>query len=142
MLFRSWQSGNYTRYTGRNYNGTGPFQAYEAGYLKDFLLEHKATNGQTVLIDLHGWTTQLIGGYGICHECYAPYFPTNSYTGSYGTGYLINWARSSLGANGRSARSALIELPSAGINSHQDVVNAGYAVRYINATLYMLKVLE
>lgn len=61
--------------------------------------------------------------------------------GGYGTGYLVNWARNSLGANGRAARTALIELPAAGINSHQDVVNAGYADRYINATLYMLRVL-
>ncbi len=78
---RCWQNGSYTRYTGRNYNGTEAFQAYEASYLKEFLESHKATNGQTVLIDLHGWTTQLIGDYGICHECYAPYFPSNSYTG-------------------------------------------------------------
>ncbi len=138
---RCWQTGSFVPYTGRNYNGTGWFQAYEAGYLKDFLLRNKATNGQTVLIDLHGWTTQLIGDYGISKECYAPYFPENRYTNSYGTGYLINWARSSLGSNGRPARSALIELPEAGINSHQDVVNAGYANRYIEATLYMLRVL-
>ena len=89
---RCWQSGGYTRYTGRNYNGTGPFQAYEAGYLKNFLESHKATRGQTVLIDLHGWTTQLIGDYGICHECYAPYFPSNSYTGR-----IWNWLLSKLG---------------------------------------------
>ena len=46
-----------------------------------------------------------------------------------------------LGTNGRVARSALIELPSAGINSHQDVVNNNYAGRYIEATLNMLRAL-
>ena len=136
-LNRSWSVG-YKKMTGRNYNGTAPFQAPEAAHLRDFLLKHRATKGQTVLIDLHGWTTQLIGDQGICNY-YATQFPNNSRTASYGSGYLINWARSELGANGRPARSALIELPSAGINNHQDVVNNNYVGRYIEATLSMLR---
>ena len=138
---RSWQTeASYIRYYGRNYNGTAPFQSPEIAKLREFLLNKRATAGQTVLVDLHGWTTQLIGDQGIC-DFYAVQFPSNTRTYSYGRQYLVNWARMNLGANGRVARSALIELPSAGINSHQDVVNNNYAGRYIEATLNMLRAL-
>ena len=134
---RCWQIGNsYTRYTdSRNYNGTTGFQAYEAKYLRNFLINHKSKTGKTVLVDLHGWTQQLIGDSGIC-SFYRQQFPENdgSAIGRYGTGYLVNWARSTLGA-----RSALIELPSSGVNGHQAVVNKNFSNRYINATLNMLK---
>ena len=134
---RCWQIGNsYTRYTdSRNYNGTTGFQAYEAAYLRNFLINHKSKTGKTLLVDLHGWTQQLIGDSGIC-SYYRQQFPENdgSAIGRYGTGYLVNWARSTLGA-----RSALIELPSSGVNGHQAVVNKNFSNRYINATLNMLK---
>lgn len=141
-LNRCWQIGStYTRYTdNRNYNGTAGFQAYEAQYLRDFLLSHKSVNGQTILVDLHGWTQQLIGDSGIC-SYYSKQFPENdrSAVGRYGTGYLINWARSSLGSTTKAARSALIELPNRGINGHQSVVNNNFSNRYIQATLDMLR---
>ena len=54
--------------------------------------------------------------------------------GRYGTGYLINWARSTLGA-----RSSLIELPHSRVNGHQSVINNNFSNRYIDATLSMLK---
>lgn len=141
-LNRCWQVGNsYTRYTdNRNYNGTAGFQAYEAQYLRDFLLANKATTGQTILVDLHGWTQQVIGDSEIC-SYYSKQFPENdrSAVGRYGTGYLINWARSSLGSTTKTARSALIELPYRGINGHQSVVNNNFSNRYIQATLDMLR---
>lgn len=141
-LNRCWQVGSsYTRYTGnRNYNGTAGFQAYEAQYLRDFLLSHKSASGQTILVDLHGWTQQVIGDSGIC-SYYSKQFPENdkSSVGRYGTGYLIGWARSSLGSTTKAARSALIELPNAGINGHQSVVNHNFSNRYIQATLDMLR---
>lgn len=141
-LNRCWQVGStYTRYTdNRNYNGTTGFQAYESQYLRDFLLAHKSTNGQTILVDLHGWTQQVIGDSGIC-SYYSKQFPENdkSSVGRYGTGYLINWARSSLGSTTKAARSALIELPNRGINGHQSVLNNNFSNRYIQATLDMLR---
>ena len=141
-LNRCWQIGSdYTRYTdSRNYNGTSGFQAYEAQYLRDFLLKNKSQSGQTILVDLHGWTTQVIGDSEIC-SYYSKQFPENdkSAVGRYGTGYLINWARSSLGSTSKAAKSALIELPSAGINGHQSVIEHNYSNRYIQATLDMLK---
>lgn len=134
---RCWQVGNtYQKYTdSRNYNGTTGFQAYEARYLRDFLISRKSKNGKTVLVDLHGWTQQLIGDSEIC-SYYRNQFPENdgSAIGRYGTGYLVNWARSTLGA-----RSALIELPNEGVNGHQSVINKNFSGRYIQATLDMLK---
>lgn len=59
-------------------------------------------------------------------------------TSTYGKGYLINWARTNLGSNGRAARSALIELPTY-IKTPQDVKNNNITERYISATLSMLK---
>ena len=141
-LNRCWQVGNsYKRFTSnRNYNGTSGFQAYESQYLRDFLLNNKSKNGQTVLVDLHGWTQQLIGNETIC-SFYRNEFPENdtSSVGKYGEGYLINWARNSLGSNGIAAKSALIELPNSGIYDHQTVLNKRFSQRYINATLNMLK---
>lgn len=141
-LNRCWQVGSsYTRYTdNRNYNGTAGFQAYEAQYLRDFLLKYKSKNGQTVLVDLHGWTQQVIGDASVC-AFYSKQFPENdrSAVGRYGTGYLINWARSSLGSSSRAAKSALIELPNGGVNGHQAVVNYNFSNRYIQATLDMLR---
>ena len=132
---RSWQTGSsYKRYTdNRNYNGTAGFQAYEASYLRDFLLSHKSQGGQTVLVDLHGWENQLIGDAEICNYYKAQYpsCSTRSY-GSYGTQYLISWARQNLGA-----RSALIELPM--VNSMAEFNSQGFSNKYINATLNMLR---
>ncbi len=140
-LNRSWQVGSYRRYTdNRNYNGTEGFQAYEARFLRDFLYANRSKTGQTVLVDLHGWTQQLIGDPSIC-SYYKAQFPENSSrtVGQYGDGYLINWARNNLGSSNYSAKAALIELPSAGINGHNSVIQNGFPTRYINATLNMLR---
>lgn len=141
-LNRCWQIGNdYTKFTSdRNYNGTTGFQAYEAKALRTFMLNHKSKNGQTVLVDLHGWTQQLIGDPDICAK-YQKYFPENdrSAVGRYGTGYLVNWARTYLGSSKKNAKAALIELPNTGINGHQSVVNKNLSSRYIESTLEMLR---
>ena len=132
---RSWQTGSsYVRYTDdRNYNGTAGFQAYEAAALRDFLLSHKSTSGQTVLVDLHGWENQLIGNAQIANY-YKTYFPscsTRNYE-SYGTQYIISWARQNLGA-----KVTLVELPFAA--NRVQANNMGLGTKYINATLQMLR---
>lgn len=141
-LNRCWQTeSTYKIYTdARNYNGNKGFQAFESQYLRDFLLSHKSINGQTVLVDLHGWTQQLIGNAEVC-KYYANQFPENdtSAVGRYGTGYLVNWARLNLGSNTSAAKTALIELPNSGITGHQSVINSNLSNRYIDATLEMLK---
>ena len=133
---RNWSTEFRVLTSDRNYTGTAPFQAYEAIYLRDFLLSHKSQNGQTVLVDLHGWTQQLIGDLDI-RNFYRTQFPENIDTPTYGQGYLINWARTNLGSNGRVAKSALIELPTY-INSTQAIISNNITERYISATLSML----
>ncbi len=138
-LNRCWKySGFNANANSRNYAGTEPFQAYEAQYLRDFLQNHKSQNGQTILVDLHGWLQQLIGDRQI-GMYYAVQFPENNgyALDRYGDGYLINWARTALASNGRLARTSLIELPDGSYN-HQSVINRKFAERYIQATLSML----
>ena len=141
-LNRSWQIGSeYEIFTNsRNYNGTQGFQAYEAQALRDFLLTHKSQNGQTLLVDLHGWMRQLIGDPDIC-KYYGVQFPENDTwsIGRYGTQFMINWARTYLASNSRPAKTALIELPYQGVNGHQSVINQNFSGRYIEATLSMLR---
>ncbi len=141
-LNRSWQIGSgYTRFTGdRNYNGTQGFQAYEAQALRDFLITHKSQNGQTLLVDLHGWMQQVIGDPEIS-SYYLQQFPESdrSSIGRYGTQFLINWARTYLASNSRPAKTALIELPYQGVTGHQSVVDKNFSNRYIEATLAMLR---
>lgn len=133
---RTW-SADWTKYTStRNYNGTAAFQAYEARSLRDFLLAHKSTNGQTVLVDLHGWLNETIGDYGI-GSYYLSTLGMSKHISSYGRGYLINWAKANLGSNGKQARSALVELPEA--YSSSQVSEWGLADKYINATINMLR---
>lgn len=132
---RSWQTGSYykTYTSNRNYNGTAGFQAYEAEYLRDFLLSHKSHNGKTILVDLHGWENQLIGDEEVCRY-YKNQYPSCRTTGygRYGTQYLITWARLNLGA-----KVSLVELPLA--QNYEQVNNMRLSDKYINATLEMLR---
>ena len=125
-LNRCWHIAGttYKRYTStRNYNGTAGFQAVEAQALREFLIAHKSQTGKTVLVDLHGWLNETIGDNGI-GSYYRTQYGISYHNSNYGTGYLINWARATLGA-----RSVLVELPEYDANS----------TKYINATLNMLR---
>ncbi len=136
-LNRNWQPDgeSYVTYTEeRNYNGTAGFQAYETKALREFLLKHKSSNGQTLLIDLHGWLDESIGDNDI-GLIYRKNFNLSNHIPSYGRGYLINWARKSLTGT-KVARSALIELPE--VKSHTELVNKNYANKYIKATMETL----
>lgn len=135
---RCWQTEtSYTRYyDDRNYNGTAPYQAYEARALRDFLLSHKSSSGQTILVDLHGWLNETIGDEGL-GKYYRTQYNMSTHIYSYGKGYLVNWARQSLGNGNKTARSVLVELPE--VSSHQEVLNKDYAKKYITATLNMLR---
>ena len=141
-LNRCWQIGStYEKFTSdRNYNGDIGFQAYEAQALRDFMLKNKSKDGQTILVDLHGWTQQLIGDENIC-SYYEQQFPENNKrsVGRYGSGYMISWGRTYLGSQGRPAKTALIELPRDGVKNHQSVIDKDFSNRYINATMKMLE---
>ena len=134
---RNWQidGQDYPIYKDeRNYNGTSGFQAYEVKALRDFLLEHRALHGQTILIDLHGWLNETIGDNEI-GEYYRNQYGMTKHVGTYGRGYLVNWAKESLGGTNR-ARAALIELPE--VKSHTQAVQQNLSGKYINATMQML----
>ena len=131
-LNRCWSTAFVPNYSSRNYTGSQPFLAKEARYLRDFMLSHRSNNGQNVVVDLHGWTQQLIGD-PILRNYYRTQFPENTDTATYGKGYLINWARTNIGA-----RAALIELPRNNY-SDADVRNHNLVNRYIEATLSMLR---
>ena len=139
---RCWQIGStYEKFTSdRNYNGDTGFQAYEAQALRDFMLKNKSKDGQTILVDLHGWTQQLIGDENIC-SYYEQQFPENNKrsVGRYGSGYMISWGRTYLGSQGKPAKTALIELPRDGVKNHQSVIDKDFSNRYINATMKMLE---
>lgn len=141
-LNRCWQIGStYEKFTSdRNYNGDIGFQAYEAQALRDFMLKNKSKDGQTILVNLHGWTQQLIGDENIC-SYYEQQFPENNKrsVGRYGSGYMISWGRTYLGSQGRPAKTALIELPRDGVKNHQSVIDKDFSNRYINATMKMLE---
>lgn len=141
-LNRCWQIGStYEKFTSdRNYNGDIGFQAYEAQALRDFMLKNKSKDGQTILIDLHGWTQQLIGDENIC-SYYEQQFPENNKrsVGRYGSGYMISWGRTYLGSQGKPAKTALIELPRDGVKNHQSVIDKDFSNRYIYATMKMLE---
>ena len=141
-LNRCWQIGStYEKFTSdRNYNGDIGFQAYEAQALRDFMLKNKSKDGQTILVDLHGWTQQLIGDENIC-SYYEQQCPDNNKrsVGRSGSGYMISWGRTYLGSQGRPAKTALIELPRDGVKNHQSVIDKDFSNRYIYATMKMLE---
>ena len=110
------------------YNGTAAFQAPEAAQLRDFVLGHQGSSN--VLIDVHGWLNETIGDNGI-GSYYRSEFGISKHIGTYGNGYLVNWARSI--AN---TRSMLLELPN--VTSHAQVVNWDYAGKFNRATMRLL----
>ena len=112
----------------RNYTGTEAFQAPEAAQLRDFILAHQGSSN--VLIDVHGWLNETIGDDGI-GSYYRSEFGISKHIGTYGNGYLVNWARSI-----PNTRSMLLELPN--VTSHAQVVNWDYAGKFNRATMRLL----
>ena len=112
----------------RNYTGTAAFQAPEAAQLRDFILAHQGSSN--VLIDVHGWLNETIGDDGI-GSYYRSEFGISKHIGTYGNGYLVNWARSI-----PNTRSMLLELPN--VTSHAQVVNWDYAGKFNRATMRLL----
>ena len=55
---RCWSTSFVPMYTDRSIQVSTSFNSYEAKIFKRFLTKQKSTTGQTVLVDLHGWTTQ------------------------------------------------------------------------------------
>ena len=113
----------------RNYTGSQPLQAYEAQSLYDFISGHLGS--QNIVIDVHGWMNETIGDDGIGWY-YRNQFGISNHIGTYGNGYLIQWARSL-----PNTRSMLLELPQ--VWSHSQTVDWGYSDKFNNATMQILR---
>lgn len=127
---RNWSVGYKKEKSTRNYNGTAAFQAYEAKSLRDFMLSHQGTT-KTITVDTHGWLNETLGDNEL-GRYYRNQFGLPTHINSYGSGYLINWARTL-----RKGRSVLVELPQ--VSNHSQTVSSHYAPKYINATMQMLR---
>ena len=125
---RGFSAGYQRMYSTRNYNGTAPFQAPEAAQLRDFILGHQGSSN--VVIDVHGWLNETIGDDGI-GAYYRSEFGISKHIGTYGNGYLVNWAKTI-----PNTRSMLLELP--GVSGHDQVVNWDYSGKFIRATMRLL----
>lgn len=127
---RNWSVGYKRETSNRNYNGTAAFQAYEAKALRDFMLSHQGST-KTITVDTHGWLNETIGDNGL-GRYYRNQFGLPTHINAYGSGYLVNWARTL-----RNGRSVLVELPQ--VSNHSQTVGRKYAQKYINATMQMLR---
>ena len=120
---------NYKSMSGdRNYNGTQPLQAFEAESLSNFILSHAGS--QNIVIDIHGWLNETIGDNEI-GKYYRNEYEINTHIKTYGSGYLIQWARSI-----PNTRSMLLELPP--VNNHNEIIQNNYVEKFINATMKIL----
>ena len=126
---RNWSVGYSRQKSDRNYNGTAPFQAYEARLLRDFILSHQGSNN--IVIDTHGWLNETMGDNGL-GSYYRNQFGLPKHIATYGQGYFINWARTLT-----NSRSVLVELPE--VKNHNQTVSWGYVNKFINATMQLLR---
>ncbi len=126
---RNWSVGYTRSKNDRNYNGTAPFQAYEAKALREFILNRQGESN--ILVDTHGWLNETIGDNAL-GSYYRSQYGLPTHIGTYGQGYLVNWARTI-----KNGRSVLVELPE--VKNHNQVISWGYASKYINATMKMLR---
>ena len=113
----------------RNYNGTGPLQAYEAQALREFILSN--TGCQNIVIDVHGWLNETIGDNDL-GAYYRNELGISKHIGTYGNGYLIQWARTI-----PNTKAMLLELPQ--VNSHNQLLNMNLSGKFINATMRILE---
>ena len=95
-------------WSARNYTGEAPLACREAEALADFVTQVKGS-GYNILIDTHGWYSQIItsSGDGSIYQAFAHQFSGNSYaTFSGSQGYFSAWAAYEEGYD-----SCLLELP-------------------------------
>lgn len=132
-LNRSFPWGFSTNSSNRNYTGSAPLSATEAVALANFLKDVVAPGEKNVLLDVHGWTQQLVAKNpkGRLVQHFQTYFPQNRPTPSGSHGYLIEWAQT-IGYD-----SLLFEFPY-GVSSHASFVAKGYDASFIQAVLDLL----
>ena len=128
---RIYATSNFKIYKdAEHFTGKTPFLAQEARAIRDLTLQVKSqTKSKIVLIDLHGWLNQTIGDPQI-GKFYNKQF-SNSNQHSWGTGYLVTWAKEKLGA-----KASLVELPEP--KNAQDVIKRDFSGKFIKGTINLL----
>ena len=118
---------NYQSFTSnRNYNGSAPLACVEAKAVADFVTKVKGS-GHNILIDTHGWFSQIItsSGKGTIYNAFLKQFPGNSYASLYGgSGYFSSWAAYVQGYD-----SCLLELPD-GLYSYNAFLSSNYPSKF------------
>ncbi len=120
----------------RNYNGTAPLQCPEAQALAAFVQDVRGS-GVNVLIDTHGWYSQLIAKNvgGKLYQAFAAQFSDIHFCDdlSRGIGYFSAYCGFELGYD-----AALFELPQS-IHSHTEFLLSGTPARFCSVILNLLK---
>lgn len=126
----------WTPYTSSRYhNGDAPLACPESKALAGFL-QSIGGKGKKVLVDTHGWTSQLLtsGGKGTLYNCFHAQFPTNSQQSLVHTaGYLTAYAAYTLGYD-----ACLMEFPW-GPDSMSEFLQTDYADRFCTAVRMVLR---
>lgn len=119
---------NYVSYTSdRNFNGSEPLACDEARALADFVQRVKSPGKKNILIDTHGWLSQIItsSGSGAIYKAFHKQFPASPLSSLHGgSGYFSSWAAYRVGYD-----SCLFELPSS-IGSHQSFLSSNCVGRF------------
>ena len=126
---------NFQSYTSdRYFNGSAPLACAEAKAAADFVTQSKGS-GYNILIDTHGWFSQIItsSGYGTIFNAFYEQFPENYYASLYGgSGYFSSWAAYVMGYD-----SCLLELPN--IYSHDAFLSYNCIGKYEAAIADLLQ---
>lgn len=132
-LNRSFPRGFSVNNSNRNYTGSAPLSATEAVALAHFVQEAISPEGKNILLDVHGWTQQLVAKdpRGRLVQHFQTYFPQNRPTPSGSHGYLVEWAQT-IGYD-----ALLFEFPY-DVSSHSSFVTKGYDASFIQAVLDLL----
>lgn len=144
---RNWAGNFKVNSSIRNKTGSIPFQAIELKNLRDCLRSNRSTSGKNVLLDIHGWLNTTYGDYSVAQH-YIRGMNLGNNTGTYGSGYIINWAnnpttestdenasnQAGIGANAVS----LIELKPT-IDYSINKIENDYGLQFYNSTIELLQ---
>ena len=144
---RNWAGGFKVNTATRNKTASIPFQAIELKNLRDCLRNNRSASGKNVLLDIHGWLNTTYGDYSVANYYISGMGIGNS-TGTYGSGYLMNWANNSTTAStdenasdqagiGANAVSLIELIPTTDYSINK--IENDYGLKFYNSTMDLLK---
>lgn len=133
-----------SKYLGNEDNGS---DAIELINLKSVITQNVGSQ-ENVLIDVHGWYNQTIGNIDLgAFYCNEFNIPIDRHSFSYGSGYLIAWARNHLdivatnqNLPGIGAKTCLLELPAT--NDYSDLKMYEYGDKFFEGTIKLINDIE